>query len=134
MIFVYNTIDDFVMTNLAEFNGRQIVSAEASDVDLGAKTDTPTEADAKKEDTPTEALTDADITDLGGWMVAALPERLSSVRSTKRLRDSPAIITEHESAALRRMMRMVYFFSFLNIFFIISNYFSNIQTLFYNTV
>jgi TNF receptor-associated protein 1 len=34
-LFVYNTIDDFVMSNLSEYNGRKIVSAEKDDFDLG---------------------------------------------------------------------------------------------------
>lgn len=33
--------------------------------------------------------------------------RLADVRVTSRLYDSPAIVTDHESGALRRMMRMV---------------------------
>ena len=32
---MYSTIDDFVMVNLKEYSGRQIISAENSDVDLG---------------------------------------------------------------------------------------------------
>jgi TNF receptor-associated protein 1 len=36
-----------------------------------------------------------------------LPKRLTKVRSTTRLRASPAVVTDHESASLRRMMRMV---------------------------
>jgi HSP90 family molecular chaperone len=40
-------------------------------------------------------------------MLRALPARLSKVRATGRLRASPCVVTDHESASLRRMMRMV---------------------------
>jgi TNF receptor-associated protein 1 len=53
------------------------------------------------------ALTDAQVQELGAWMVSVLPKRLTKVRSTTRLRASPAVVTDHESASLRRMMRMV---------------------------
>jgi HSP90 family molecular chaperone len=45
---VYNTIDDFVMSNLSEYNGRKIVSAEKDDFDLGtANKDDASEAKVK---------------------------------------------------------------------------------------
>jgi HSP90 family molecular chaperone len=41
------------------------------------------------------------------WMTSALDGKVSSVKTTSRLADSPAILVNHESAAMRRMMRMV---------------------------
>jgi HSP90 family molecular chaperone len=35
------------------------------------------------------------------------PQRVRDVKTTTRLSDSPAIITDHESGALRRMMKML---------------------------
>lgn len=45
--------------------------------------------------------------DLGKWLVSTLPNKLQDAKATSRLYDSPAIVTDHESGALRRMMRMV---------------------------
>lgn len=45
--------------------------------------------------------------DLGKWLVSTLPDKLQDAKATSRLYDSPAIVTDHESGALRRMMRMV---------------------------
>jgi len=39
--------------------------------------------------------------------VSTLPEKLQDAKTTSRLYNSPAIVTDHESGALRRMMRMV---------------------------
>jgi HSP90 family molecular chaperone len=47
------------------------------------------------------------VGELGAWLVAALPARVSRIRPTNRLRSSPCVVTDHESASLRRMMRMV---------------------------
>lgn len=100
VIFVYNAIDDFVMTNLQTFNKRKIVSAEAGDVNLGDD-ETPTE------DSSGSSLSDEKIKDLGEWIKQSLPNKIKDVQTTNRLSGSPAIITDHESGALRRMMRMV---------------------------
>ena len=40
-------------------------------------------------------------------MVATLPTKLASVKATSRLVGSPVVITDHESGALRRKMKMV---------------------------
>lgn len=72
-------------------------------------------------------LTDEQAAQLGEWLQKdALPKRLSKVKvghchslsltvtlthcrlqATTRLKSSPAVVTDHESASLRRMMRML---------------------------
>lgn len=41
------------------------------------------------------------------WSGVGLARQVFEVKVTSRLRDSPAIISSHESGALRKMMRMV---------------------------
>lgn len=109
VLLLFNGIDEFVMSNLKAFAGRNIVSAENS----GAIEAMPNEGDDadKKDEEKTSAdlkLSDSEVTELIGWLRATLgEERVRDVRATKRLRDSPAVITDHESGALRRMLRMV---------------------------
>ncbi|CAN0040375.1 unnamed protein product [Scytosiphon promiscuus] len=105
VLFVYNTIDDFVMTNLKTYAGRPIKTAEAEDIDLG-------DDEAKEgEDGKAAAaagLSAEDAEDLCSWLKdSALTDKVFEVKVTSRLKDSPAIISSHESGALRRMMRMV---------------------------
>jgi HSP90 family molecular chaperone len=95
VLFLYQPMDDFVMNNLAEFNGRKLVTAETTDLDLG------------EDDSAAPVEIDEDVTAMVGWMKAALDGKVADVKTTTRLEDSPAIVTDHESAALRRMMRMV---------------------------
>jgi HSP90 family molecular chaperone len=109
-LFVYNAIDDFVMSNLATYSKRKIVSAEGRDIDLSDSTDKKDskDKDAKEGDSASASeLSEDEVKDLGDWMVKTMPTKLATVRATSRLASSPAIITEHESGSLRRMMRMV---------------------------
>merc|ERR1719310_477791 len=96
-LFVYNAIDDFVMSNLREHNGRQIVTAEAAD--FGS-----TEEEVQQS---TNALSTSDSDALKAWLLATLPERLESVEATDKLVSSPAVVVDAESGAMRRMMAMV---------------------------
>jgi len=95
VLLLYSTVDEFVMTNLMNYGGKSLVSAEAAklavDDTAGAAAVRLSEADAK-------ALTE--------WMVVAV-DGLKEVKVSERLVDSPAIVVGHESASMRRMMTMV---------------------------
>ncbi len=53
-------------------------------------------------------LSPSEAEELGEWLMkVALPKKLSKVKTTTRLVSSPAVVTDHESASLRRMMRML---------------------------
>jgi len=96
VLFIYNPIDEFVMTSVSEFNGRKIVSAESADVDF-----------EKKDDVTQEKLDDLQVEELCEWFTINFPEQIREVTTTTRLVDSPAVITGHESAAFRKMMQYV---------------------------
>jgi len=117
VLFLYSSIDDFVMNNLREYGGRKLVTAETADINP----DTLKGVAPKKEGDSGESvasanssssvakppLTTEEVSALASWMVSILPTRLNRVRPTNRLKSSPAVVTDHESASLRRMMRMV---------------------------
>lgn len=134
VLFLYSPLDDFVMNNLREFNGRKLTTVEMAELDpskltglsnsastaAGAtsssddkKDAAASSADGQSEEGKAQAqaqvapLTESQLSELGEWLRETLPGRISRVRSTMRLRSSPAVVTDHESAALRRMMRMV---------------------------
>jgi len=116
VLLLYNTIDDFVMTNIGEFGGRSLVSAETSSIDLDGES---SKAEKEKDDKSSSAdkgdeqsadkkkLTDDEAADFCAWMTSVLGSKVKSVKVSKRLSDSPALVTDHESGALRRMMKMV---------------------------
>ena len=88
-----------------------MVSAESSSVDLGPLPEK--EEDGSKEKVEGEVLPPTKLSEvesevLCDWLLATLgPSRVRSVKTTSRLSDSPAIVTDHESGALRRMMKML---------------------------
>ena len=115
---------------LLQVNGRKLVTAEAAEVDptklrgaggaveaeassssdkATAKSDgaAATSAASSSSSSAAAKLSDAQVESLSSWLVSTLPSKLSKVKATGRLRSSPAVVTDHESAAIRRMMRLV---------------------------
>ncbi|KAF4324168.1 hypothetical protein BBO99_00000104 [Phytophthora kernoviae] len=97
VLFVYSPIDDFVMTNVGEFNGRKVISAEHAKVDVSSDNEN---ASGKKLSKDEQDL-------FGAWLKLTLEDNVKEVKFTSRLTDSPAIIVDHESASIRKMMQMV---------------------------
>lgn len=104
VLFVYSPIDDFVMNNIGEFNKRKVVSAENANVEVNAAEDETTGA---SKDAPVQSLSSEDADLFAAWMKLQLQDKVKDVKTTNRLSDSPALITEHESASVRKMMAMV---------------------------
>ena len=80
------------MTNLMNYGGKSLVSAEQAKLDL----DTPASS----------SLSDEQFESVKAWLVEAV-DGVKEVQLSTRLTDSPAIVVGHESASMRRMMAMV---------------------------
>jgi molecular chaperone HtpG len=96
VLFLYETIDDYVVNSLGEFEGKELQAVNSSEVDLG---DTSTDG---------ETLTPADTEKLCAWLKERLGNRVSEVRGGKRLVSSPAMALQTEgemSPQIRQMMR-----------------------------
>ena len=115
VIFIYSAIDDFVMANIGNYEGRQLVSVEKSDIDLSKfgknkKEDDEKDKDDGKEssDSSTTKLSATEAIDVCTWMKSSLGDsKIISCRPSSRLVNSPAIVTDNESGMMRRMMQMV---------------------------
>ena len=95
VLFMYSPLDDFVMTNnLVDYKEKKLVSAESHIV--------PTSTSTQE-----GSLTAQEIDMLIKWLKEALEARVSGIKSSTRLVDSPAIIVGHDSSAYRRMMKYV---------------------------
>lgn len=138
---MYNSIDDFVMSNLKNYSGRPLKSAEDAGIDLSVE-DTEEQkskrAEKKEEDekeggddaakkSSAGAIPEADLDPFCTWLKETLGEaRVREIKVTNRLSDSPAIITDHESGAVRRMMKMVVRFKHPIVFLTLYTNFSDI--------
>lgn len=106
VLFLYHQIDDFVMSNLAEYKGKKLVSIESANASENIKSINP-ETDAEASTENLGDLKGEKFTGFASWMKEVLATRVTTVIETNRLSSSPAVVIDHESASFRRMMKMV---------------------------
>ncbi len=79
VLFCYEAVDEYVMNNVREFDGKKLTAADHADVKLS---DLPQ---------PAGALSDDDTKKLTKWLKDTLGERVSEVKASERLVDSPVL-------------------------------------------
>jgi len=102
VLYLFDPIDDFVMTSLGEYEGKKLVSADSADIDLE-----PVEKEGEKVES---TLSSRDIESLTAWMKDTLGNRVAEVRESKRIMDRPAIIVNPDAGvttSMRRVMKAV---------------------------
>jgi len=106
VVFLYDPIDEFVVSNLMQYEGRKLISAESSGIDL--RTDGGRATKEERGDTDEKNENDDKINkEMADWVKETLSEQVRDVQVTTRLKDSPAIIVDHESATIQRMMKQL---------------------------
>ncbi len=96
VLFCYEAVDEYVMNNVREFDGKKLAAADHADVKL---------SDLPK---PEGALGEADTKALTEWLKTTLGERVAEVKASDRLVDSPALALNADkfmSPHMRRMMK-----------------------------
>jgi len=106
VMFVYSHIDDFVFKNLTKYQKRKLVSVESAKANPGGK-DPKKEEDKSEVEKEEDKQTKEDGAALCTFFKETLVDNLQDVKATTRLQDSPAIVVDHESAAVRKMMKYV---------------------------
>lgn len=98
ILYTFDSIDDFVLNNLGTFAEKSIVSADSGDVDLPEAKTIETEEN--------KPLTEEQEKGLCDWLKATLGEHVSTVKSSKRLTDSPALASTDGamSSTMQRLM------------------------------
>ncbi|MGA8146185.1 MAG: molecular chaperone HtpG [Gallionellaceae bacterium] len=88
VLLLSDRVDEWVVSNLAEFDGKQLVSVAKGGLDLGKLEDATEKQEQEKE---------ADeLRDLTGKIKDSLAGRVKEVRVTHRLTDSPACLVADE--------------------------------------
>ena len=96
VLFCYEPVDEYVMNNVREFDGKKLTAADHADVKL---------ADLPK---PEGALSEGDTKKLTTWLKETLGARVEEVKASDRLVDSPALAINSDkfmSPQMRRMMK-----------------------------
>lgn len=100
IIYTLEPIDDFVLNHLGEFDGKKLVSADRSDINLP-------ENEESKGDEAKDSLDEKTGSDLLGWMKDALGSRVADVIESKRLVDAPAMIVNQDGHMTSTMERVL---------------------------
>ena len=93
VLFLYHPLDDFVMKNLRDYSRRKLVSAEAS------TENTP--------DPAKKAQMEAESAELIKFIKDTLGNKVSTVTLSDKVTSYPAFVVDHESASMRKMMKMM---------------------------
>jgi molecular chaperone HtpG len=99
VLFCYESVDEYVMSNVREFDGKKLIAADHADVKL---------PDAPKPPAADGDLSEDDAAALAEWLKTTLGDRVESVKASDRLVDSPALAVNADkfmSPQMRRMMK-----------------------------
>ncbi len=102
IVYTMEPIDDFVLNHLGEFDGKKLVSADRSDLDLSKSGD---DSDSDKDST--DKLDSDASADLVTWLKKTLDDKVADVLESKRLVDSPAMIVNPDSYMTSSMERIM---------------------------
>ena len=100
VLFCYEAVDEYVMHNVREFEGKKLVAGDHDDVKLS---DLPRP--------PEGSLSEKETKDLVAWLKEILGSRVADVKASTRLVDSPALALNADKAMsphLRRMMKAMH--------------------------
>jgi len=98
VLYLYEPVDEFVMSSLSEYGDKTLVSADNADIAL----------DEPGDDRKSESLSDEDSKSLCEWIKEQLGDSVNEVHMSKRLVDSPAIALyadKQMTPSIRRMMK-----------------------------
>jgi len=98
VLFCYEAVDEYVMNNLHEFDGKKLAAADNSDTKLE---DLPKPPEG-------ETLTVDETKALAKWLKETLGDRVAEVKASERLVDSPAVALNADkfmSPHMRHMMK-----------------------------
>jgi len=99
VLFLYEPVDEYVMSNLREYDEKTLVSADQGDLKLDDAPQPQTEG----------SLSDDEAKELCAWLKETIGDRVKEVKVSERLVDSPAMALSPDamSSQMRRMMQQM---------------------------
>ncbi len=96
VLYTHEPVDDYVLGLIGDYEGKKLMSADQTELDLGG---TASEQDA---------LSEEEVKEFTAWLKEVLGSKVTEVRASKRLVDSPAILlSPYGTHSMQRMMQMV---------------------------
>lgn len=99
VVLMYDRIDEWLMSHLTEFDGKQLVSVTRGDLDLGDLEDEETKKAQEEADKTFESSI--------GRMKEAVSDKVKEVKVSHRLTDSPACIVTDNSDMSPQMIELM---------------------------
>jgi molecular chaperone HtpG len=98
VLFCTEAVDEYVMNNVREHDGKKLVAADSPDAKL---------PDAPKPPSAEGDLTDDQVKSLAEWLKTTLGDRVTEVKASDRLVDSPALAISADRMMTPQMRRMM---------------------------
>jgi TNF receptor-associated protein 1 len=98
VLYLYEPVDDFVISALYEYNNKKFVSADQADLDLVI-------SEGQVEDS--EVLSSDEISSLAIFMKEIIGDSISEIRESKRLLNSPAVLVNSDQIYTTAMQRVL---------------------------
>jgi TNF receptor-associated protein 1 len=98
VLFCTEAVDEYVMNNVREHDGKKLVAADSPDAKL---------PDAPKPPSAEGDLSDDQVKDLAKWLKETLGDRVTEVKASERLVDSPALAISADRMMTPQMRRMM---------------------------
>ena len=98
MLFCVEAVDEYVMNNVREFDGKKLVAADSPDAKL---------PDAPKPPSADGDLSEDQVKALAEWLKTTLGDRVTEVKASERLVDSPALAISSDRMMTPQMRRMM---------------------------
>lgn len=102
VLFLSDPVDEFVMSSLGAYEGKNVVSIDTADIELPAVS-----AEEESEQKAEEPVSSANLAGVVSLFREALGDRVKEVRESKRLTDSPACLVNVESGLSTQMQRLL---------------------------
>lgn len=99
-------IDDFVMQHVDTYAKHKLQNIEMFDAQLDGAVQHKKKLEGDVKPEVKKQLTEAQVKALSDFITKRLVGRVGIVKATERLRDSPAVLADHESAQMRKIYRM----------------------------
>ena len=103
ILYTMEPIDDFVLSHLAEFDGKKLVSADRADLSLKGGNESADDEQKERE----EKLDDKKSKDLVEWLKKTLGDKVADVSVSTRLVDLPAMIVNPDGFMTSSMERVM---------------------------
>ncbi|MCX6937633.1 MAG: molecular chaperone HtpG [Verrucomicrobia bacterium] len=98
VLFCVEAVDEYVMNNVREFDGKKLVAADSPDAKL---------PDAPKPPAADGDLSEDQVKTLAEWLKTTLGDRVTEVKASDRLVDSPALAINADRFMTPQMRRMM---------------------------